>query len=100
MFCVIYQWKVKPAQENEFRDTWRIITEAIFQQHGSLGSRLHRSDDGTWLAYAQWPDREHWENHTETLGIELARSRQSECLFEEPHVLHKLTMTDDLLKHV
>ena len=24
-------------------------------QHGSLGSRLHRGDDGLWYSYAQWP---------------------------------------------
>jgi quinol monooxygenase YgiN len=100
MFCVIYQWKVKIGKEKDFQDTWRSITEAIFRQHDSLGSRLHRSDDGTWIAYAQWPDRECWQNHSQTLGIDLARSRQSECLSEEPLVLHKLTVTDDLLKHV
>jgi hypothetical protein len=26
-----------------------------------LGSRLHRVADGTWLAYAQWPNRHAWE---------------------------------------
>jgi len=98
MFCVIYQWKVKPGKEEEFRDTWRTITEAIFHQHGSLGSRLHRNDDGTWLAYAQWPDRQHWESHSDTLGIDLTRSKQSECLSEDVKVLQTLTMTDDLLK--
>src|SRR5271156_5423842 len=98
MFCVIYQWKVKHEKEEEFRDTWRTITEAIFLQHGALGSRLHKSDDGTWIAYAQWPDRDRWQNHSDTLGVELARSKQSECLSESVKVLHTLTMTDDLLK--
>jgi hypothetical protein len=27
-------------------------------QGGSLGSRLHRGNDGLWYGYAQWPDGE------------------------------------------
>lgn len=98
MFCAVYQWKVKSGKEDEFRDTWRIITEAIFNQHGSYGSRLHESDQGTWIAYAQWPDRAHWEHVEETLGVDLVRARQSECLLEKVEVLFTLTVTDDLFK--
>jgi len=98
MFCVVYQWTVKPGKEDEFRSTWRGITEAIFRQHGSLGSRLHRSLEGDWLAYAQWPDRAHWENQAETIGVDLLRSQQSDCLSEEMKILFKLDMTDDLLQ--
>jgi len=98
MFCVIYKWNVKPGREDEFRDTWRVITEAIFKQHGSLGSRMHSNEDGSWIAYAQWPTRDLWENHSDTLGMELTRLKQKECLLEDVQVLMKLTMTDDLLR--
>jgi hypothetical protein len=30
---------------------------------GALGSRLHIAEDGTWVAYAQWPSKTIWENH-------------------------------------
>lgn len=36
--------------------------------------RLHESDQGTWIAYAQWPDRAHWEHVEETLGVDLVRA--------------------------
>ncbi|CAN5155728.1 hypothetical protein BH11CYA1_BH11CYA1_07380 [soil metagenome] len=98
MFCVVYQWKVRSGKEDEFRETWRTITEAIFAQHGTYGSRLHESDHGTWIAYAQWPDRERWEHVSETLGVDLERVRQAECLLEQVEVLFTLTVTDDLLK--
>jgi quinol monooxygenase YgiN len=98
LFCVIYEWKVRPGKEDQFRETWRNITEAIFHQHGSLGSRLHHADDGRWIAYAQWPDREHWEHHADTIGVELERSRQAQALDGEAKVLFRLTVTDDLLK--
>jgi quinol monooxygenase YgiN len=60
-FCVIYRFKVRAGQEDTFRDAWRRLTEAIRDRSGGLGSRLHRSDDGWWIAYAQWPDRAAWE---------------------------------------
>lgn len=100
MFCVVYQWSVKHDKEEQFRETWREITQAILQQHGALGSRLHKSDDGSWIAYAQWPDRKHWEHNSETIGVQLARSRQKECLIGAAKVLFRLDVTDDLLKVV
>jgi hypothetical protein len=41
-----------------------------------LGSRLHVAEDGTWVAYAQWPSREAWERVRElepTRGHRLMR---------------------------
>lgn len=61
MFNVIYRWRVKESCEESFRDAWRRATEAIHQKYYSLGSRLHKSDDGRWIAYAQWRSREDWQ---------------------------------------
>lgn len=44
--------------EQQFVDGWERVTRAIRGSCGSYGSRLHRGDDGTWLAYARWPSRE------------------------------------------
>ena len=57
MLVVIYQWSVKPGQEANFEDGWHKVTESLYQR-GSLGSRLHRAENGTYLAYAQWPSKE------------------------------------------
>ncbi len=62
MFTVIYRWRVKTGQEQRFRDGWRQATLAIFDQYHSLGSRLHRADDGSFVAYAQWRSRSDWED--------------------------------------
>ncbi|GAA3903789.1 hypothetical protein [Streptomyces lannensis] len=32
------------------------MTQEIHSRCGSYGSRLHRADDGTRVAYARWPD--------------------------------------------
>ena len=67
MFAVIYRWRLKSGMEGQFADGWDRVTRAIHQSCGSYGSRLHRCDDGMWLAYARWPDEtaqqdcEHWE---------------------------------------
>jgi heme-degrading monooxygenase HmoA len=61
MFVVIYRWKLKEGTEERFREGWRRATEAIAEKYGALGSRLHRAEDGSWLAYAQWPDKDRWQ---------------------------------------
>ena len=60
-FCVLYRWKIVPGKEKQFRRAWEILTREIRDHEGGLGSRLHRASDGTWVAYAQWPNRQTWE---------------------------------------
>ncbi|MFI8101015.1 hypothetical protein [Streptomyces sp. NPDC086023] len=56
MFAVIYRWRLVPGKEQQFTDGWHRVTEAIRARCGSYGSRLHTAHDGTWVAYARWPD--------------------------------------------
>lgn len=37
------------------------MTESITARSGSGRSRLHRTDNGEFLAYAVWPSRQQWE---------------------------------------
>jgi quinol monooxygenase YgiN len=62
MLCVIYRWRLKPGREDEFVAAWERLTRAIRDHRGGLGSRLHRAENGLWVAYAQWPDRATWES--------------------------------------
>jgi hypothetical protein len=57
MFIAIYRWKLKAGLEARFQEGWQRRTRELVRKGGSLGSRLHRAEDGTWAAYAQWPDR-------------------------------------------
>ena len=61
MFAVMYRWRLKPGTESEFVAAWADRTRAILETEGGLGSRLHRADDGSIVAYAQWPSRAAWE---------------------------------------
>ena len=56
MFAVVYRWRLHPGAEDSFVEGWQRVTRAIHATCGSYGSRLHRADDGTWVAYARWPD--------------------------------------------
>lgn len=60
-FYVLYRFRVRPERETAFKEGWCRMTEAIRAQRGGLGSRLHRSDEGWWVAYAKWPSRQAWE---------------------------------------
>lgn len=61
MFTLIYRWRVHPGREQHFVDAWVRMTEIIRVREGSLGSRLHLTQDGLYVAYAQWPSQEAWE---------------------------------------
>lgn len=60
-FTVVYRWRLHAGKERLFRAAWEEVTRELMARRGALGSRLHRADDGTWVAYAQWPSREAWE---------------------------------------
>lgn len=53
-FCVLYRARVHPDKEAQYIAAWSQLTRQL-REHGSLGSRLHRGNDGLWYAYAQWP---------------------------------------------
>jgi quinol monooxygenase YgiN len=103
MLIVIYRWKLKRGTEERFRDAWRRATEAISLRYGALGSRLHAAEDGSFVAYAQWPDKRHWEDMRKGPPAD-AQSLASmrECIdasrdYGNPFLA--LTVTDDYLKH-
>jgi len=62
MFIVLYRWKIKPEKEAQFIEAWSEITAYYRENFDSLGSRLHRGNDGLFYAYAQWRSAEEREN--------------------------------------
>jgi len=53
---VLYRWRLHPGSEASFIEAWSRVTELLRSHAGSLGSRLHRGNDGIWYGYAQWPN--------------------------------------------
>lgn len=97
MFCVIYEFKVKPGTEPRFMQTWHKVTAKLTEEGISLGARLHKSDEGSFVAYAQWSDRESWLAGHKIIEKESEELHVDECLAEAPSILRYLTPVDDLL---
>ena len=100
-FVAAYWWRVKPGMESQFRRAWRRGTKLIQEKYGSLGSRLHRDEEGRFIGVAEWPDRATWQRAYDAKMVydeEKTRAAFVETLedwAEEPLLL--MTITDDLL---
>lgn len=57
MFAVIYQGYLKPGRENEYQEAWSKVAQYFIEYRGAIGSCLHKTSDGLWVAYSRWPDK-------------------------------------------
>lgn len=62
MFAVIYQGYLKPGRENEYQEAWSKVAQYFIEYRGAIGSCLHKTSDGLWVAYSRWPDKETRDN--------------------------------------
>lgn len=58
MFAVIYRAVVKPTHEQQYQQLWQQVAQYFIKERGALGSCLHKTHEGLWLAYSRWPDRQ------------------------------------------
>lgn len=99
MFAILYSFQVKPGQEPQFETAWETLTRLFLEHANSLGSRLHKPLNGTYIAYAQWPDRQTWERSGERLPTEAEAVRQA--MGQACHkisILEQLEVARDLLR--
>ena len=57
MFAVIYRGWLKKGKEQVYQDTWHLIARYFIEERGALGSCLHKTIDGLWIAYSRWPSK-------------------------------------------
>ncbi len=98
MFIALYRWEVKTGREESFREGWRRLTEEIYTRRGSYGSRLHRTEDGAWVGYAQWPDRRAWEASQGSVAVDAEASRLMRESIEVSHPPVLMEVVDDRLR--
>ena len=77
----LYRWRLRPGAEDAFVAAWTEATQALLRA-GSLGSRLHRGDDGLWYGYAQWPDAARRDAAFSASGTSPASARMRDCILE------------------
>lgn len=57
MFAVIYRAYLMPGTEIEYKKQWNKVANYFMTHRGALGSCLHKTEEGFWLAYSRWPDK-------------------------------------------
>jgi heme-degrading monooxygenase HmoA len=96
----MYTFEVKSDKKADFERSWKELTMLIYEHTGSLGSRLHKTADGTYMAYAQWPSKEVFDNAKSKLPESANVSRQ---LMKEScdaiRISYELDLVTDLLKN-
>ena len=99
MFCVIYKFKVIAGKEDQFIESWGKVTNAFKKHCDALGSRSHKSENGEYIAYAQWPSKESWDKAElphDIINSDYAKMKSCSLSTE---VLFELTPVSDLLTH-
>lgn len=101
MLSVILEFDVIEGKETDFVNAWTECTKVIYENFGSLGSRLHKSEHGSYIAYAQWPSHKVYEESSEwPEHLVCVRDRMREMLkIGKPKLLYKLVTEVDLLKN-
>ncbi|PHR46190.1 MAG: hypothetical protein COA32_11575 [Fluviicola sp.] len=98
MFVIIYKFKVKNGSEAEFVKYWKLSTEIFVKHQGSLGSRLHKESDNTYIAYAQWSNEENFNNSGAQLSkrsIKVIERMRNSC--NNIEILHRMHCVKDML---
>ena len=57
MFAVIYRAYIKPGYELDYQKTWHQLVTYFVKNRGAIGSCLHKTSEGMWVAYSRWPDK-------------------------------------------
>ena len=102
MFVAIYEFEIKEGFEEKFKSSWLKVTQGIYSECASLGSRLHTTDKPNILiAYAQWPNKDTWCN-SEIQGdvIKAEREKMRDCIVSSKTVYEMDTVEDYLQDQV
>lgn len=99
MFIALYRWKIKPGREAVFQEGWRRITLEIREKRGGWGSRLHKAEDGTFIAYAQWKNQETREAAFKIPALDTDAAEMMNSSIEERFPAVYMSVAEDLLLH-
>lgn len=58
MFAVIYRAYLNPGTETVYKKQWNKVANYFVKHRGAIGSCLHKTEEGFWLAYSRWPNKE------------------------------------------
>lgn len=58
MIGVFYKFRLREDQVESYISAWNTVVEYLKDEHGALGSALHKGHNGSWIAYSRWPSLE------------------------------------------
>ncbi len=61
-FAVIYRGYVKAGMEDSYKKYWNQVASFFIKSRGAIGSCLHKTEEGMWVAYSKWPSKEMRDN--------------------------------------
>jgi len=96
-FAVVYRWRLVEGREGAFERAWARVTEGLRAERGGLGSCLHRAEDGTWVAYARWPDRATWQRSRDAGAVDEGAAERMRAAIAESLEPLLLDLLDDRL---
>lgn len=74
MFAVIYRGYMKPGFEESYREYWKKVATYFVKERGALGSTLHITEEGLWVAYSRWPNKamrdDSWPSGNESANLQ------------------------------
>ena len=100
MYAIIYTFKVKEGMEETFIQSWKTMTQLIYEYENSFGSRLHQSEENVFIAYALWPDKQTFENAGGNLPDEAKEVRnkmRESCI--DIQTQFKMPVVQDMLRN-
>ena len=98
MFAAVYRWRVDPREEEAFQEGWERVSTAVKEHFGSLGSRLHRAADGTYMSYARWEDEAGRLAYQDHFRIDPIGFRLMDRAVVEELESHEYTIVGNLLE--
>lgn len=98
MHCIIYQFNVLENRAEDFIKYWTAVTEQIYQEKGSLGSRLHQSHENIFIGYAQWPSKEVYNASGNSFSKESALRQNMRDCCSNIETLFALDVVSDLFQ--
>ncbi len=98
MYAIVIEFRVKESCERDFIRYWNQTTQYFLAHHGSLGSRLHKSENGMYVAYAFWPDKITYDSaHKGGHDCPSREKMRGTLVDSAPTILHKMNMMSDFI---
>ncbi len=95
MYVTLYQWLVKDGKENRFIEAWTTLTQQLQAQVPALSGKLHKTQQGSYVAIINWPSQQVWETQKPN-NIDLLIQKQLMDTVEEVESVIAMQVVKDL----